>query len=334
MPPPGSRDLTLHLNDGGQLTMAPPTVGAVDEIDYYPAVGTCNGYWSGGGIPYYLAADQRADEAYALVYNTPPLREELRLLGWPRVILHGSATAQVATFVAKLACVAPDGSSTLIVDGSLNATRRTSHAQPEPMTPGTVYELTLPMVPTGYVVPAGHRLRLAISGGDFPNLWPTPERTKIRVHRGGPHASRLVLPTVPTATLPEPVYLPPARMKEMSKSFPEPSGQWQKFDQITGLASMGSHMGGTQILSDGRGSFISRRRFHCSVSATEPARASIVGTHTFIVQREEGDISVVGESSIRSTAQTFHVVVNLTITRNGLPFFQKTWMASEPRQLL
>src|SRR5262245_32872391 len=114
-------------------------------------------------MTFYLAGHQRADESYSLVYTTPPQREEVRLLGWPRVVLHASSSAKVATFVAKLADVAPDGRSALIVDGSLNATRRQSLTDPKPLTPGEVYELNVPMNPTGWVVPTGHRLGPAIS---------------------------------------------------------------------------------------------------------------------------------------------------------------------------
>jgi uncharacterized protein len=67
-------------------------------------------------LTFYLADDQRADEAYSLIFTTPPFDQEVCLLGWPRVILHASSSAQVATFVAKLADVAPDGSSALITD--------------------------------------------------------------------------------------------------------------------------------------------------------------------------------------------------------------------------
>ena len=98
------------------------------------------------------------------------------MLGWPQVILHGASSAKVASFVAKLANVAPDGYSALITDGALNGTRRSSLTNPEPMQPGEIYELKIPMAPTGWVIPAGHRLRLAISSADFPNLWPTPYR--------------------------------------------------------------------------------------------------------------------------------------------------------------
>src|SRR5262245_60209958 len=160
-------------------------------------------------MTFYLADDQRADEAYSLVYTTPPFDDDVRVLGWPRVVLHGSSSASVATFVAKLADVAPDGSSALIVDGSLNLTRRNSLTKPEPAEPDKVYELEIPMNPIGWVIAKGHRLRLAVSGADFPNLWPTPERARQRVYRGASHASRVILPTVPVAKLAALEFHPP-----------------------------------------------------------------------------------------------------------------------------
>jgi hypothetical protein len=59
-----------------------------------------------------------------------------------------------------------------------------------------------------------------------------------------------------------------------------------------------------------------------------------VGTHKLGFRREDGTIEVVGESSIRSTETDFHVIVNLSVTRNGRPFFQRQWMITEPRRLL
>src|SRR5262249_30560865 len=144
------------------------------EFDYEPAVGVQNGFWSAGGLTYYLPDDQRADEAHALNFVTEPFDKETALLGWPEVVLYASSSSKVATFVVKLSDVAPDGKSALITDGSLNGTRRKSLTDPEDMTPGEVYELNIPMQPTGWLIKRGHRLRVSISGSDFPNLWPTP----------------------------------------------------------------------------------------------------------------------------------------------------------------
>src|SRR5438445_745744 len=81
---------------------------------------------------------------------SPPFTQETFILGWPKHFIHASSSAQVANFVAKLLDVAPDGNSTLMVDGSLNATRRESFVKPSPITPGRPYELRIPMLPTGW----------------------------------------------------------------------------------------------------------------------------------------------------------------------------------------
>jgi putative CocE/NonD family hydrolase len=335
-PSGGASELTLHLQEGdrlGQQRAASPR-RAFDEFTYEPTVGLGNGYWSAGGMSFYLADDQREDEARSRVYTAPPLDRELHLLGWPRVILHAASSAKVATFVAKLADVAPDGHSALIVDGSLNATRRRSLTDPEPLTPGEVYELNIPMNPTGWILPAGHRLRLAISGSDFPNLWPTPERAQNRVYRDGSRPSRVVLPVVPASTLEPPRFLPPPRLTPYLTSFGSPPIQQVLRDQVTGAVTVVNRTGGTAVIPDGRGTMTTEQSFRCTASSRDPAQADIVGAHTYVLTREDGAFEVTSESTIRATATAFHVTINLTVTRNGKPFFHKRWMVSQPRRLL
>jgi putative CocE/NonD family hydrolase len=335
-PTDGARELTFYLGPDGHLSEKPTAQEGRthDEFEYRPTVGLSNGYWSAGGIAFYLADDQRADEAYSLVYTSPPLGEEVRLLGWPRVILHACSSAKVATFVAKLADVSPDGSSVLIVDGSLNGTRRESLTDPKPMAPGEIYELNIPMNPTGWVLKPGHRLRLAIAGSDFPNLWPTPEKATDRIYRGGKYPSRIILPVVAAPKTEAPRFAPPPRLNAVVRSYGQPPQQQVLYDQITGAVTVRNRASGTVILPDNRGQVRSDHSFRCTASALDPAQASIVGTHIFVLQREDGTFEVTAESTIRATATAFHITVNLTVTRNGKPFFHKAWTASEPRRLL
>jgi putative CocE/NonD family hydrolase len=335
-PAAGTEERTYYLGEGGALAeRAGDKPGReFDEYEYRPTVGLSNGFWSAGGITHYLADDQRADEAYSLVYTTPPLEREARLLGWPRVVLHASSSARVATFVAKLADVAPDGSSALIVDGSLNGTRRESLTEPKPMTPGEVYELNVPMQPTGWVLKPGHRLRLAVSSSDFPNLWPTPEKAHNRVYRGGKYASRVILPVVPEARLEPPALLPPAAGKPTVQSYGSPHRQQVLHDQSTGAVTVLNHTSVTMVLQDNLGTLTQTRDFRCTAQANDPAQASIVGTHTYLLRREDGVVEVTAESTIRATATAFHITINLNVTRNGKPFFHKQWMVTEPRRLL
>jgi uncharacterized protein len=335
-PAAGTKELTFYLGEGGTLTEKPAGKPrrAYDWFEYLPTLGLANGYWSAGGISFYLADDQRGDESYSQVYTTGPLGEDVRVLGWPRVVLHASSSAKMATFVAKLADVAPDGSSALIVDGSLNGTRRESLTDPRPMKPGAVYELNVPMNPTGWVIKKGHRLRLAVSGSDFPNLWPTPEKARLRVYRGGDHPSRVILPVVPEYRREAPRFLPPPRLTSYVRSRGEPPRQQVLHDQVSGAVTVLNRTAGTLTLPEGRGELVSEHSFRCTAWADDPARAGIVGTHTFILKREDGTVNVTAESSVRATATAFHITINLTVTRNGKPFFHKKWLTSEPRRLL
>jgi uncharacterized protein len=335
-PAAGAKELTFFLREGGGLAEKPADWArrGYDEFEYVPTLGVGNGYWSAGGISFYLADDQRGDEAYAAVYTTPPFEEDVLLLGWPRLVLYASSSAKVATFVAKLADVAPDGSSALIVDGSLNGTRRESLTDPKPMTPDEVYELDVPMNPTGWVIKAGHQLRLAVSGSDFPNLWPTPEKARLRVYRGRDYRSRVVLPVVPVAKAEPPAFLPPPRLQQVVKSSAKPPRQQVVHDQISGAVTVVNETESTIVLPDNRGELTGSHSFRCTASSKDPAQASIVGTHTFVLRREDGTTEVTAESTVRATATAFHITVNLTVTRNGKPFFQKRWTASEPRRLL
>lgn len=335
-PAPQTNEVVFYLDAGGNLTARQPAAG-VDKVEYRPTTGIQNAFWSAGGIRHYLADDQRADEAYSAVYTTPPFERDTHVLGWPRVILHGSSNAKVASFVAKLADVAPDGTSALITDGALNGTRRRSLSEPEAMTPGEVYELPIPMAPTGWVIPKGHRLRLAVSGSDFPNLWPTPYRAVNSVHRGGQHLSRVTLPVVGPSALPPPEFLPPPVLRQVvsaaASNAPAPVQQ-MLLDQMANTATMLYRSGGATQLDEQMGAVLSESEFRATVSNDDPAKASIVGRHKYSFRREESLIEVTAESSVRSTETDFHVTINLYVTRNGLPFFQKQWLLSQPRRLL
>jgi hypothetical protein len=334
-PVAGTQELTFYLQEDGKLDRAQGTKPQKhDQFEYKSTVGLNNAYWSAGSIRFYLADDQRADEAYSLVYTTPAFDQETYLLGWPQVILHASSSAKVAAFVAKLAVVSPDGHSTLITDGALNGTRRSSLTNPEPMRPGEIYELKVPLAPTGWIIRPGDRVRLAISSADFPNLWPTPYRATNRVHRGGSHPSRIVLPVVPKSPVPPPEFLPPPSLRSVVTSSPMLPTQQVILDQITGAATVVFRSGGTTVLDDRLGTVLSDSEFRCSASADDPAQASIVGVHKLGFRREDGLIEVTAESAIRATETSFHVSINLHVTRNGLTFFQKQWLFTEPRRLL
>ncbi len=90
--------------------------------------------------------------------------------------------------------VAPDGTSTFVTFGVLNLTHRDSSESPEQLEPGRFYDVAVELKPVAQVIPAGHRLRLAISSALWPMVWPAPEVTTLHIDPG---ASRLSLPLMP-----------------------------------------------------------------------------------------------------------------------------------------
>src|SRR5262249_17319523 len=122
-----------------------------------------------------MPLDQRPDESHALTYTTAPLERALEVTGTPAADLFVSSSSPVAYFHVGLCDVAPDGTSKLISDGGVNAAQRVVRAHPKLLSPGRVYRLRFDLKSLAYVVSAGHRLRIDVSGTDFENAWPASQ---------------------------------------------------------------------------------------------------------------------------------------------------------------
>jgi uncharacterized protein len=152
------------------------------------STGTEGGVWCADGGTADLPLDQRPDDGGSLRYDSGPLAVPLELLGFASAVLEVSSDRPDALIAVRLCDVAPDGASTLIARGVLNLTHRDGHDRTEPM-PAEPVVVRVQMQSTAYAVPAGHRLRLAISPTYWPWAWPSPEPVTLSVHSG-----RLELP--------------------------------------------------------------------------------------------------------------------------------------------
>jgi putative CocE/NonD family hydrolase len=190
-PPAGVKLQPLHLAPNHQLSAASAANG-IDKLAYVPSGGTEAGLWWGE-----LLDDQRPADAYALTYETPPLNEDLAILGRVHVKLTASSDAPLAHWFVKLEDVADDGRVTAITGAGINGAQRRSTEQPEALTPGTEYPLDFDLYFTSWVWPAGHRVRVTVSNAQWPMFWPTPYLMTTRLVLGGEKGSVIVLPTVP-----------------------------------------------------------------------------------------------------------------------------------------
>ena len=325
-PVPRAQYTPMYLHDGGRLSRERPsgTESGSDRYEYDPAVGITSGIHAGGSInPWGMPVDQRLDEAHSLVYTSEPLEEDLEVTGNPTAVLHVSSTADVAYFRVKLIDAAPDGTSKLVRYGGLNATHRNSHSNPEPLETGAVHELRFDLKAMSYVFAKGHRVRVAVAGGDMPNAWPTPKPAVITLHRSSERASHLVLPVVPAQNpkLPEP------GLKRLPNADPDDLAQPKEYSITRDLVNNTT----TLRLHVVRGTFLIDSRY--TVSSENPARATVNAKAVYTVDRPESKIRVESNELTTSNETSFRYVADVEVTVNGARHFNKSWSITVPRQL-
>ncbi|MCA1707213.1 MAG: CocE/NonD family hydrolase [Actinobacteria bacterium] len=331
-PAPEASERVLYPGAGGMLDDEPGSPG-VDSFEYDPTVGTTAGLWS-GGLPFGLPGDQRTDEARSLVYTSAPLEEELHVLGRGRVVLHASTSASVMAFAVSLSDVGPDGSSHLVAKGMLNATRRHSLVDPEPLTPGEVFRLEIELDATGWIFSPGHRIRLAVASADWPNVWPTPEAGTNLVSRGGEDPFRLVLPSMPArgSARPPAFRSSPAHVGLQSRLQPPP--RWEVVHDVLG-AETRTVIHAQQEVETVDGALIHREHsLTARVHPDHPASASARGCHVSRIERAGILTEATSQVLVQATASHFDVSIELAVSQNGSVCHNNRWFESVPRVLL
>ena len=112
-------------------------------------------------------------------FYTPILVEDTEVVGPICLTLYASATETDILFFASLWDVDKDGNEKILTRGWLRGSHREldetlskpwkpvhPHTSEEKLVPGEIYEFKIEILPTGTFFPAGHRIRLQISGCD------------------------------------------------------------------------------------------------------------------------------------------------------------------------
>ncbi len=163
---------------------APDPATSVRSVCSPQGTGVDGGVWCGDGSPADFALDQRADDGASLCWDSAPLAERVELLGKGEARLECSVDRPWALVAVRVCDVAPDGASTLIARGLLNLARREGHDRTVAMPLGEPVVVTVPLQSTAYAIPAGHRVRLAVSNAYWPMAWPSPEPGTLTVSCG------------------------------------------------------------------------------------------------------------------------------------------------------
>lgn len=281
--------------------------------------------WLGPEMP----GDQRVDDAYSACFDSAP-QAATDIVGAPGLRLRLRADRPVAQLAVRLNHVHPDGASTRITYGVLNLARPGDQDDVRPLVPGEETEVTLRLDHIAYRLPAGHRLRVAVSSAYWPLIWPAPEPVTLTLTGGA-----LTLPVRPAAagdewTFPPPEGAPAQAMRVLR----DPAHvRRSETDQRTGVVSLiiEDDFGLAGNLDHGLISGgIARERW--DIHPDDPLSAR--GTTHWTEEVIRGGIALRTETHARmwSDARHFHLTARLEAWENDTLIFERDLSDRIPRE--
>ena len=169
---------------------------------------------------------RRSGAARADLHHARRSTADLEVTGPIVLKLFASSTAIDTQFIVKLADQQPQDDAareratqpafTPVSKGWLKASHREkdetrstptrpfyTHTNPQPLTPGEIYEFDIEVLPISYVFKKGHRIRLEIANGDSPatdGVFTHPYHPTLMgtdtIHHDAAHASCIMLPVI------------------------------------------------------------------------------------------------------------------------------------------
>jgi X-Pro dipeptidyl-peptidase len=198
-PPPDTSDVRLHLTPTGGLTQAP----AVEAWAPTTLLDT-------GRMTESEALRMRGTSSPEVAwFVTDELSADLRIAGTPRLDLFASTLGTSTQFTPvlfdlgppadatdSLCTFVPAGQACVIGRGFLNARNAGGLAHGQDLHPTAPYRATVRFIDNDWVIPAGHRIGVAVMSS---NVWwavSDQQRALTDIAHDGAHPSALILPVV------------------------------------------------------------------------------------------------------------------------------------------
>jgi predicted acyl esterase len=287
-----------------------------------------------------VTGDMRNADAASFTYDSDPLSASTVIIGFPNVRLRTAVDAELAHWVVRLEDVQPDGTISFVTGAALNGSQRDSRTQPSALRPGEPVSLEFDLHFTTWTFQPGHRIRLAVSNGIFPMLWPPPQPVTTELFVGNPETS-LTLPVVtlsPDTKQPgdEPRWLSPEPRKDSTDArwIDPPKSAAPERNQVTRTKD-----GITTVEWSQRSDF---QLPHAIVHTTEketyqtnnfdPAHSSFLGeAETQLTLKEGRKLRLLTTVVIRSDRTLFHVTFTRRLFNGTTLVREKTWKEEIPR---
>ncbi len=316
--PPPHQALTFHLNAGKLYTSATPGADLIHRDR--GIVGTTRPEWLDR-----LPLEQSHDDALSTVFDSAALTAAVELTGEAELRLRIAADKPVAKLFLRLNDLRPDGKSWPVTWAALNLTRRNSMSAPTPLEPGHVYDVTIKLRPAAYVFRAGSRIRLALSEGFWPMLWPSPDSPTLTLPMG---VSTLTL-TVRTPTIDKPLPITQGNGADPASTYtpatPDASGR---------LVITMAEPEEPYRIDAANIELASSSGAASEITAGDPLSARWRQITRSSWKRAGWDCAVEASYDLTSDATHFRIVETLTATHNGAEVFTRTSDARVARDLL
>ena len=333
-PAPGLEWRHLRLAGDGQLVDGPAPVGPAMRTIQSPLwVGLAAGKWCSYARDGDQPADQRADDAGSLVFDSRPFEEPLDVLGSAVAELELTSDRPTAMIAVRMNDVAPDGASTRVSYGLLNLTHREGHDRVVPLAPGQRYRVRVPLKHVAQRFARGHRLRLAISSSYWPLAWPPPEPVCLGIDLAASRLELPVRPECPEQNAASP--FGPPEMADQPRTTPieAPDNHWRIHHDLTDDRHTLEITDGIGSLRfDDNGLVLTRQGTECySIAGGDPVSATGETRWRMALQRDGWAVETDTRIHLSCDAEMFHIEASLTAFEGDELYHEENWSRSIPR---
>ncbi len=292
--------------------LRPDPAEGTDDLHIEGDVGTSAWISCAARLPWGQPSDQREDDARSLTYEWGPFEDDVEILGHAILRVSVSSSVPVAYLSAKLCDVFPDGTSALVTRGLLNLAHRVSSTDPASLEPGAPTALTVELEATSWIFEAGHRIRLALAGADWPNVWPPPAGGTLELERA---SIELALPVVAgEPPISEPPQFAPSPGGDPHAADPageQPPTIWRIESDVLGRETRAVVSHGSDYGAEAGAKVEERYDGAVGVSTSDPGAAWARATSRFVVRWPEAECAAEARLDLRSDADAYYVVVDV-----------------------
>ncbi|MEM7597784.1 MAG: CocE/NonD family hydrolase [Pseudomonadota bacterium] len=324
-PAPDAKTIEFHLRSD-------MTLGDKDRLDVpleqdLRCGEDCGEFFPFGFGPGEMPDDQTEDNARGLSFVTDATRDDIILVGAPKLTVRLSCDRPKGQIIARLSDLRPDGTAMLISHGFLNLRHRGGFDRKVDLVPGEVFGAEIILDQCAYHLPAGHKLCLSLSSSYWPFCWPEGEAFALHLQAG-----QITLPRC-APSMKETHFAPPPQVdtretKKLSET--QESKTWDTLADGTRVLTIIGDRGRVEDIASGVITDAWMKEvWSIHPDRPESARSEITWTRGFGrgTWRAHSKVSM----TMQGTHDSFEISQRLETWDGEDAVFDRSWTASVPR---